>query len=153
MLRLGTVKQVGEFKQYLQSLGLLIPCDQGLECGADESPLLAPLSRGECKIGNRIAINPMEGWDGTADGRPSEHTLRRWRRFGQSGAKLIWGGEAVAVSHGGRANPNQLVIREHTRDGRRRPHGLTPSPHCHGRFPHPRSSGLKLRRHWRGRKS
>ena len=117
MLRLGTVKQVDRFKQYLQSLGLLIPCDQGLECGADESPLLAPLSRGECKIGNRIAINPMEGWDGTADGRPSEHTLRRWRRFGRSGAKLIWGGEAVAVSHAGRANPNQLVIAEHTRDG------------------------------------
>ena len=28
----------------------------------------------------------------------------------QSGAKLIWGGEAVAVRHDGRANPNQLLI-------------------------------------------
>ncbi|MFN2152740.1 MAG: NADH:flavin oxidoreductase, partial [Anaerolineales bacterium] len=27
-----------------------------------------------------------------------------------SGAKLIWGGEAVAVTHEGRANPNQLLI-------------------------------------------
>src|SRR5258708_25554628 len=59
----------------------------------------------------------MEGWDGTADGNPTENTLRRWRRFGQSGAKLIWGGEAVAVSRSGRANPNQLVIAEHTRAG------------------------------------
>ena len=59
----------------------------------------------------------MEGWDGTLDGSPSENTIRRWRRFGQSGAKLIWGGEAVAVSHTARANPNQLVIAEHTRTG------------------------------------
>src|SRR3954465_8172874 len=52
----------------------------------------------------------MEGWDGTADGRPTERTLRRWRRFGESGAKLVWGGEAVAVRHDGRANPRQLVL-------------------------------------------
>jgi 2,4-dienoyl-CoA reductase-like NADH-dependent reductase (Old Yellow Enzyme family) len=76
-----------------------------------------PLVRGEIKIGNRIAINPMEGWDGTADGNPTENTLRRWRRFGASGAKLIWGGEAVAVCLSGRANPNQLVVAEHTRSG------------------------------------
>jgi 2,4-dienoyl-CoA reductase-like NADH-dependent reductase (Old Yellow Enzyme family) len=30
--------------------------------------------------------------------------------FGESGAKLIWGGEAVAVRHDGRANPNQLLL-------------------------------------------
>src|SRR4051812_16261953 len=56
----------------------------------------------------------MEGWDGTPDGRPSDLTQRRWQRFGQSGAKLIWGGEAVAVQFDGRANPNQLVISETT---------------------------------------
>src|SRR5207302_7362304 len=33
------------------------------------------------------------------------------------GGKLIWGGEAVAVSHEGRANLNQLVIAQHTREG------------------------------------
>jgi 2,4-dienoyl-CoA reductase-like NADH-dependent reductase (Old Yellow Enzyme family) len=56
----------------------------------------------------------MEGWDGTPDGNPTESTFRRWQRFGQSGAKLIWGGEAVAVCHEGRANPNQLLAAEHT---------------------------------------
>jgi 2,4-dienoyl-CoA reductase-like NADH-dependent reductase (Old Yellow Enzyme family) len=56
----------------------------------------------------------MEGWDGLPDGNPSEHTIRRWQRFGKSGAKLIWGGEAVAVSHAGRANPNQLLAAPHT---------------------------------------
>ncbi len=52
----------------------------------------------------------MEGWDGTPDGEPSDLTRRRWRNFGISGAKLIWGGEAVAVRADGRANPNQLLI-------------------------------------------
>jgi 2,4-dienoyl-CoA reductase-like NADH-dependent reductase (Old Yellow Enzyme family) len=52
----------------------------------------------------------MEGWDGTPEGAPSELTRRRWRHFGISGAKLIWGGEAVAVRAEGRANPNQLLI-------------------------------------------
>jgi 2,4-dienoyl-CoA reductase-like NADH-dependent reductase (Old Yellow Enzyme family) len=54
----------------------------------------------------------MEGWDGTHDGGPTELTLRRWRRFGASGAKLIWGGEAAAVRRDGRANPNQLLVNE-----------------------------------------
>ena len=52
----------------------------------------------------------MEGWDGTTDGRPTDLTRRRWQRFGESGAKLIWGGEAFAVRHDGRANPNQLCL-------------------------------------------
>lgn len=56
----------------------------------------------------------MEGWDGTAEGEPTELTRRRWRHFGESGAKLIWGGEAVAVRHDGRANPNQLLLNEKT---------------------------------------
>src|SRR5262249_1551036 len=37
-----------------------------------------------------------------------------WTHFGQSGAKIIWGGEAVAVRHDGRANPNQLIINDDT---------------------------------------
>ena len=51
----------------------------------------------------------MEGWDANRDGSPSELTLRRWQHFGQSGAKLIWGGEAAAVQPDGRANPNQTL--------------------------------------------
>ena len=116
ILRLGTVKNVSGFQQHLQSLGLSIPCDPELLTGT-ESPLRQPLVRGDIRIGNRIVVHPMEGWDGLADGNPSEHTVRRWQRFGRSGAKLIWGGEAVAVSHQGRANPNQLVASAHTEKG------------------------------------
>jgi 2,4-dienoyl-CoA reductase-like NADH-dependent reductase (Old Yellow Enzyme family) len=64
--------------------------------------------------GNRWCILPMEGWDGTIDGHPTDLTRRRWTHFGISGAKIIWGGEAVAVRHDGRANPHQLVINEQT---------------------------------------
>ncbi|HSY90865.1 MAG TPA: hypothetical protein VK812_05800, partial [Candidatus Binatus sp.] len=52
----------------------------------------------------------------TPDGAPSEKTVRRWQRFGRSGGKLIWGGEAVAVSHEGRANPNQLLAAPRTQE-------------------------------------
>ena len=114
--RVASLRTVQRFQQHLQSLGLTIPCDQELTVGA-ASPLAQPLLKGEFKIGNRIAIHPMEGWDGTADGNPSESTIRRWQRFGQSGAKLIWGGEAVAVRHEGRANPNQLLMADHTLKG------------------------------------
>jgi NADPH2 dehydrogenase len=116
ILRLGSVKDVSRFQEHLRSLKLMIPCDDTVVSGAD-SPLRLPIECGGMRIGNRIAVQPMEGWDGTADGNPSEHTIRRWKRFGRSGAKLIWGGEAVAVSHQGRANPNQLVISQHTRGG------------------------------------
>jgi 2,4-dienoyl-CoA reductase-like NADH-dependent reductase (Old Yellow Enzyme family) len=61
-------------------------------------------------LANRWAVLPMEGWDGTADGRPTDLVRRRWRRFGESGAALVWGGEAVAVRADGRANPRQLAI-------------------------------------------
>src|SRR5262249_52089897 len=63
---------------------------------------------------NRFCIMPMEGWDSTPEGGPSELTMRRWQRFGASGAKLIWGGEAVAVRHDGRDSPNEMVINDST---------------------------------------
>ena len=101
------------FKENLHRLGLEMPCDELLESGP-QSVMSQPLQIGSLRVGNRYAVHPMEGWDGHADGNPSEHTIRRWRNFGLSGAKLIWGGEAVAVRHDGRANPRQLVINEKT---------------------------------------
>jgi 2,4-dienoyl-CoA reductase-like NADH-dependent reductase (Old Yellow Enzyme family) len=105
---------VETFQRDLRAREIVMPCDQELLLGS-ESPLAEPLHADGITIGNRFAIHPMEGWDCTLDGKPSELTIRRWRNFGRSGAKLIWGGEAVAVRHDGRANPNQLLIGEHTR--------------------------------------
>ena len=115
-MRLGTVKELAHFKEHVRSLGLTIPCDDELLRGAD-SPLRQPLSRAGISLRNRIVVQPMEGWDGTAEGNPTEYTIQRWKKFGQSGAKLIWGGEAVAVTHQGRANPKQLVMAAHTLEG------------------------------------
>tara|TARA_B100000809_G_scaffold2710_1_gene3105 strand:+ start:21748 stop:23199 length:1452 start_codon:yes stop_codon:yes gene_type:complete len=102
------------FTRHLASLGVDLPFDPEVDVGSD-SPLAQPLevrdgSAGTLAVGNRWAVLPMEGWDATIDGRPTDLVRRRWARFGGSGAKLVWGGEAVAVGPDGRANPNQLCI-------------------------------------------
>ncbi|MFN3651797.1 MAG: NADH:flavin oxidoreductase [Armatimonadota bacterium] len=113
--KVPSLRDARAFREHAASLGLELPCDDEI-LPAPASPLASPLRCGSLTIGNRWCIQPMEGWDGTTDGRPSELTIRRWRRFGESGAKLIWGGEAVAVVPEGRANPNQLLIHESTVD-------------------------------------
>ena len=82
--------------------------------GGPDDPLSRPFDfatpTGPRRVGNRFVVHPMEGWDANGDGTPSDDTIRRWRRFGESGAKLVWGGEAYAVQPDGRANPNQLHL-------------------------------------------
>lgn len=109
--RVAGFKTHAQFTQYLRELQLDLPCDESIEIGPDSS-LAQSIEVHDFQIGNRFCILPMEGWDGTPDGKPTELTRRRWRNFGHSGAKLIWGGEAVAVRQDGRANPNQLMINE-----------------------------------------
>lgn len=111
--RVAALKTADDFANYLSELGVELPFDRDVQSGA-ESPLGQSYQLDGFTIGNRFSILPMEGWDGTPDGRPSDLTLRRWKHFGMSGAKLIWGGEAVAVRHDGRANPNQLVSNDQT---------------------------------------
>ena len=77
----------------------------------DLSPLFLPARIANRQVGNRLAIQPMEGCDAEPDGSPGELTFRRFRRFGAGGAKLIWG-EACAVVPEGRANPRQLLINQ-----------------------------------------
>jgi 2,4-dienoyl-CoA reductase-like NADH-dependent reductase (Old Yellow Enzyme family) len=111
--RIASLKTAEDFANYIETVGVNLQFDRELQHGMD-SPLGWPYQLDGFKIGNRFCILPMEGWDGTEDGKPSELTVRRWRRFGESGAKLIWGGEAVAVRHDGRANPNQLISSDDT---------------------------------------
>lgn len=111
-VRIPALKTVAEFRGHLRALNVDIPCDEGIETG-EASPLSAPLGGpliGGKRVGNRWCIHPMEGWDANTDGSPSDDVRRRWRRFGESGAKLIFGGEAMAVRPDGRANPNQLIL-------------------------------------------
>jgi len=96
-----------QFAARLAELGVELPLDAALD---PAGPLGQPLTWSGGTIGNRFCILPMEGWDGTEDGKPGELTRRRWENFGRSGAKLIWGGEAVAVRFDGRASPNELYL-------------------------------------------
>ena len=105
--RIASFKTVAEFKTHLATLAIPLSCDDELLPPA-QSPFAQPFIVYGRTVGNRFAAQPMEGWDGTLDGKPTDLVLRRWTHFGVSGAKLIWGGEAVAVRHEGRANPNQL---------------------------------------------
>lgn len=93
MIQVRKLKTADEFLAHVDSLGITLPFVE------DPPPAHA----------DRYAILPMEGWDGTEDGRPTDLVLRRWQRFGESGAGIVWG-EATAVRADGRANPHQLLI-------------------------------------------
>ena len=67
------------------------------------------------EIENRVLFQPMEGCDGTEDGAIGELTRRRYLRFAESGAGIIWF-EATAVCAEGRANPRQLYLNEKTKE-------------------------------------
>jgi NADPH2 dehydrogenase len=112
--RVASFKTPAALRAHLAQIGLDLPFDDQVESGP-ASPLAQSYRLPDgFVVGNRFCVLPMEGWDGTADGHPSELTIRRWRRFGESGAKLVWGGEAAAVRPDGRANPNQLIVAEDT---------------------------------------
>jgi 2,4-dienoyl-CoA reductase-like NADH-dependent reductase (Old Yellow Enzyme family) len=119
LVRIPSLKTVADFRAHVASLGIELPCEETIVTGTN-SPLAQPLEglriNGK-RIANRFAIQPMEGWDGTTEGGITDDVLRRWQRFGESGAKLIWGGEAMAVRPDGRANPNQLIINEPNKAG------------------------------------
>ena len=111
--RVAALRTADDFADHLRDLGVEMPFDTEVASGHD-APLAQPCEFNGRLIGNRLCVLPMEGWDGTTDGRPTELVRRRWQRFGLSGAKLIWGGEATAVRPDGRANPNQLMITKDT---------------------------------------
>lgn len=106
---LAQIHSAEQFSEFLEKLNLSLGFDSTFQTGED-APLAKPYQLPDFTIGNRLFVQPMEGWNGTLDGKPSELTFRRWQRFGESGAKLIWGGEAVAVLPEACANPHQLVI-------------------------------------------
>jgi 2,4-dienoyl-CoA reductase-like NADH-dependent reductase (Old Yellow Enzyme family) len=112
--KIGHFKTVDAFRAHLGTLPINLPHPLPVDDAilpAPGSPMARPLDVGNgFTVGNRWCVHAMEGWDGNPDGTPSEHTRRRWQHFGESGAKLIWGGEAFAVQSDGRANPLQIAV-------------------------------------------
>lgn len=110
--RVAQLKSSADFTDHLSAIGTDLPFKENLSAPGQSSLGQSFHLKSGPAIGNRFCILPMEGWDGTTDGLPTEHTKRRWHNFAISGAKLLWGCEAVAVCPDGRANPNQLMINE-----------------------------------------
>ncbi len=115
--KIAQLKTVAQFRARLAELELTLPVDDEILTDQQDSPLAQPIQVGPHRVGNRWVIHPMEGWDANPDGSPSALTLRRWRNFGLSGAKLIWGGEAAAVQPDGRANPHQTLATAENKAG------------------------------------
>lgn len=123
--KIKQLRTLEQFEARRAELGLELPIDAALSPEhrlvdgsqheiSGRQALAAPMtvrdaSAGELLVGNRFTILPMEGWDADTRGAPTDLVSRRWLRFAESGAKLIWG-EATAICPEGRANPNQLVI-------------------------------------------
>ena len=85
LIRISTLKTPEAFREHVRSLSLDIRCDDVLIQG-NKSPLRQPVNNtpiGGKTIGNRWTIHPMEGWDGTTDGYPTDEVRRRWKRFGR----------------------------------------------------------------------
>jgi NADPH2 dehydrogenase len=108
--RVAQLKTSETFTKYCESVGANVPFDDSWSIGNKNKFSETYTLNSGSVIGNRFCILPMEGWDGTQKGNPTVHVKRRWQNFALSGAKLLWGCEAVAVQHDGRANPNQLFI-------------------------------------------
>ena len=81
-----------EVKQKTAELGVSIPFSDHLAL------LREPVTIDGHVFANRLAIQPMEGCDGKANGAPDELTIRRYGRFAKSGAALLWF-EAVSYTH------------------------------------------------------
>jgi 2,4-dienoyl-CoA reductase (NADPH2) len=113
-------KKSEELLKKAEELGVQLPFQDSIE------PLLKPFTIGMKRIPNRMAVQPMEGFDGELDGSPGVLTFRRYQRYAQGGSGLIWF-EATSVVPEGRSNPHQLWIHagnldkfkqlvQHTRD-------------------------------------
>ena len=83
-------KTLGDVRSEAEKQQIILPLSE------NTSLLKNPFEIKGKTVPNRIAIQPMEGCDGTAEGCPGELTLRRYDKFAESGAGLIWE-EATAV--------------------------------------------------------
>jgi NADPH2 dehydrogenase len=107
-----TYKSLDDLRRDAEGLGIDLPLledPEEIKRLLSRDVLITRVDGKTLRIGNSLAIHPMEGCDGEPDGRPGELTFRRYRRFGAGGAKLLWF-EACAVVDEGRANPRQLWI-------------------------------------------
>ncbi len=96
-------EQIRHQLECIKNQGLILPY------GEDFAPLHSHLELYGKEIENRIGILPLEGFDSSLDGSPTDMVYRRYLRFVKGGAGLIWF-EACAVSEDGKSNPYQMSL-------------------------------------------
>ncbi|MCS7192583.1 MAG: NADH:flavin oxidoreductase [Armatimonadetes bacterium] len=109
MMSFFRYRTLDEIKAEVERLGL----SEQIRFASEVKKLLKPIKVGDREIWNSLGYHPMEGCDGTADGRPSALTWRRYERLAAGGGALIWF-EATAVLLQGRANPRQICLTNET---------------------------------------
>ncbi len=100
-----TYKSLEDLRRKTEALQVSIPISTDLEI------LRQKIVIKNRTVPNRLAIQPMEGFDAILDGSPSDLTLRRYLRYANGGAGLIWF-EATAISDECRSNDHQLMLTE-----------------------------------------
>lgn len=104
----SAMHSVEDFSKVMGADGLNFPVSEDL------SILSTPLTLANGHvIPNRMVIQPLEGFDGTIDGNPSDLIFRRYERYAKGGAGLIWY-ESITVANDGRCNPLQMIIKKET---------------------------------------
>lgn len=108
-----TFQSASELLQKADELGLELPFQDSV------SPLFENGAVGPKAVRNRLAVQPMEGFDADTDGSPGELTFRRYQRYAEGGCGLIWF-EATSVVPEGRSNPHQLMLHRRNLDSFKR---------------------------------
>ena len=98
-------KSIEEINSELRKLGIQLPISDEIEV------LKENVHIGNRIVQNRLTIQPMEGFDAELDGSPTELTYRRYLRYAEGGAGLIWF-EATAITKESRSNRHQLLLSE-----------------------------------------
>jgi 2,4-dienoyl-CoA reductase-like NADH-dependent reductase (Old Yellow Enzyme family) len=100
-------RNIEELLRKAEAMGVELPFQDSI------APLFHEAEIAGRRVPNRLAVQPMEGFDSSPAGAPGELTFRRYRRYAEGGNGLIWF-EACSISPSGRSNPSQLLIRKAT---------------------------------------
>ncbi|MFH0761090.1 MAG: hypothetical protein V2A67_06270 [Bacteroidota bacterium] len=92
-----------EIKTKALELGVKLPWSDSIDV------LLQPVDIAGIKVPNRLAVQPMEGFDADENGTPGELAFRRYNRYAAGGSGMIWF-EACSLVPDGRSNPHQLML-------------------------------------------
>jgi 2,4-dienoyl-CoA reductase-like NADH-dependent reductase (Old Yellow Enzyme family) len=105
--KFANMESVDQFSAVMSEAGFPFPVSE------DTSVLEQPIEINGKIAPNRMCIHPLEGFDGTPEGAPSDLIFRRYDRYARGGAGIIWY-ESITIADDGRCNPLQMIIKDST---------------------------------------